>query len=224
MRVLLIEDHPRIVSYLQKGLNSEGFMTDIAMDGQEGLYLAINQSYDVIILDIMLPQIDGWSLLTVLRTKYPHLPILLLTAKDSVEDRVKGLELGADDYLIKPFAFSELVARLHTILRRSQNTTSLSIIQIDDLKIYPMQYRVTRDQQIIQLTQKEFMLLLLLAEHLGKPLSRTYIAEKVWDIHFDSDTNIIDVAIKRLREKIDKPFHTSLIHTVRGVGYVMEIR
>ena len=224
MRILIVEDHARTASYLQKGLKEQRFATDVALDGQEGLHLAMNNAYDVIILDVMLPYLDGWTLIKTIRANDTSVPILFLTAKDTIDDRVKGLELGADDYLIKPFAFSELLARLRTIVRRNQPQTAQHSLHIDDLIIYPHQYRVTRADHTLNLTAKEFMLLLLFAHRLGEPLSRTYISEQVWDIYFDCDTNIIDVAVKRLRDKMDKPFANKLIHTVRGVGYVMEIR
>jgi len=224
VRVLIVEDHLRTSRYLQKGLKEHLISSDVANDGQEGLFLAMNHSYDVIILDVMLPKLDGWSLIKAIRANHPFLPILFLTAKDNVADRVKGFELGADDYLVKPFAFSELLARLRAIIRRNQPNTDQQSIEIDDLIIHPHHYRVTRANQLLNLTAKEFMLLLLFANRLGEPLSRTYIAQEVWDIHFDCDTNVIDVAIKRLRDKIDKNFETKLIHTVRGVGYVMEVR
>lgn len=224
MRILIVEDHLTTASYLQKGLKEHFFSPDLAHDGQEGLYLAMSNAYAVIILDVMLPLIDGWTLIKAIRAKDPLVPILFLTARDNIEDRVKGLELGADDYLIKPFAFSELLARIRTLMRRQKPHSDPTLLAIADLIIHPNQYRVTRQNQSITLTSKEFMLLLLFANRLGEPLSRTYIAQHVWDIHFDCDTNVIDVAVKRLRDKIDKPFETKLIHTVRGVGYVMEVR
>lgn len=225
MRILIIEDNRTTSAYLAKGLNEHLFTTDIAHDGKEGLYLALNTHYDLILLDVMLPHLDGWTLVKSIRAVHPNVPIMFLTARDRVSDRVKGLESGADDYLIKPFAFSELLARIRTLLRRQQaNDPVEDSIEIADLTILPRQYRALRNKQNLVLTAKEFSLLLLFANKLGEPLSRTYIAEQVWDIHFDCDTNVIDVAIKRLRDKIDKPFYSPLIHTVRGVGYVMEVR
>jgi two-component system copper resistance phosphate regulon response regulator CusR len=223
VRILIVEDHPTTSSYLAKGLKEHLFIPDVAHDGKEGLYLALNNPYKLIILDVMLPHLDGWTLIKSIRAGHPHLPVLFLTARDTVEDRVKGLELGADDYLIKPFAFSELLARIRTLIRRTKPQETTDAIHIADLTIHPRQYRVTRGNQPLTLTAKEFSLLLLFAQKLGEPLSRTYIAEQVWDIHFDCDTNVIDVAIKRLRDKVDKPFNLPLIHTVRGIGYMMEI-
>ncbi|OAI48567.1 two-component system response regulator [Gammaproteobacteria bacterium SCGC AG-212-F23] len=223
MRVLLVEDNITTANYLSQGLKENYFVPEVAHDGQEGLFLASNNDYAVIILDVMLPVMDGWSLIKIIREKNPNTPILFLTAKDTVDDRVKGLELGADDYLVKPFAFSELLARIRALLRRKQPQSS-HILQIADLKLDTQAHTVVRNNNYITLTAKEFMLLALFANKKGEVLSRTYIAEKVWDINFDSDTNAIDVAINRLREKMDKPFDKKLIHCVRGVGYVLEER
>jgi two-component system copper resistance phosphate regulon response regulator CusR len=223
MRILIIEDNVTTANYLQKGLAEHSFIADIAPDGKEGFFLASEFQYDIIILDIMLPYLDGWSLMTKIRQLNIQTPIICLTAKDTTEDKVKGLELGADDYLIKPFAFSELLARIRTILRRN-TTTNIEILEVAGLKIDVHKHKVTRDEQTIILSAKEFMLLLLLVKRKGEVLSRTFIAEQVWDINFDSDTNVIDVAIKRLRDKIDKNFVKKLIHNVRGVGYVLEER
>lgn len=223
MRILIVEDNVTTAQYLSKGLQENYFTVDISHDGQEGLFLASNNSYDVIIFDVMLPLIDGWSLLKTFRELNNKTPVLFLTARDSVEDRVKGLELGADDYLIKPFAFSELLARIRSILRRNQ-TPSIEVLELHDLKINTHKHQVTRQDIRINLTAKEFKLLLLFAKREGEILSRTFIAEQVWDINFDSDTNAIDVAIKRLRDKIDSDFPKKLIHNVRGVGYVLEAR
>lgn len=223
MRILIVEDNLTTAQYLCKGLQENYFTVDISHEGQEGLFLASNNFYDVIILDVMLPLIDGWSLLKKFRTINRKTPVLFLTARDSVEDRVKGLELGADDYLIKPFAFSELLARIRSILRRNQSQ-SMEILEILDLKINTHKHQVTRQNIRISLTAKEFKLLLLFAKRQGEILSRTFLAEQVWDINFDSDTNAIDVAIKRLRDKIDSDFPIKLIHNVRGVGYVFEVR
>lgn len=223
MRALIIEDNKTTANFLSQGLKENYFLPDIAHDGQEGMFLASQNSYDIIILDVMLPHIDGWTLLKKIRTFNTETPVLFLTAKDTVDDKVKGLELGADDYLIKPFAFSELLARIRSLLRRKQPQTTTTL-QIADLKIDTQRHKVSRGTVNLQLSAKEFMLLLLLANKTGEVLSRTYIAEQVWDINFDSDTNTIDVAIKRLREKIDKDFAKKLIHSVRGVGYVLEDR
>ncbi|OGV26397.1 MAG: DNA-binding response regulator [Legionellales bacterium RIFCSPHIGHO2_12_FULL_37_14] len=223
MRILIIEDNQTTASYLIKGLKEHYFIPDLAKDGKEGLYLLNNYTYDIIILDIMLPYIDGWKLLEKINEANISTPILCLTAKDTVEDRVKGLELGADDYLVKPFAFTELLARLKNIAKRSHRVTA-DILTIADLNVDPQKHQVTRNGTKIHLSAKEFMLLLLFLRRQGDVLSRTFIAEQVWDINFDSDTNVIDVAVKRLRDKIDKNFSLKLIHAIRGVGYVLEKR
>lgn len=223
MRILVVEDEAKTAAFLSKGLKENGFIVDVVSDGQQGLKRILDTDYDLVVLDIMLPEIDGWTLLSELRKTNQQTRVLLLTAKDSVEDRVKGLESGADDYLVKPFAFSELLARIKTLLRRS-STTPLENLNYADLEIDVVKHRVTRDNQRIDLTPKEFQLLLLLARHAGEALTRTYIAEKVWDMNFDSDTNVVDVAIRRLRNKVDEKFDIRLIHTIRGVGYAFEKR
>lgn len=223
MRVLVIEDNVRTADYLCKGLNENYFAADVARDGMEGLYLATNNAYDIIILDVKLPKIDGWSLVSKIRAIHAHLPILFLTACDAVDDRVKGLESGADDYLIKPFAFSELLARIRLLLRRKQ-IHSPDILQVLDLRVDTLKHLAIRNNTRLHLSAKEFMLLSLFIRKEGEVLSRTFIAEQVWDIHFNSDTNAIDVAIKRLRDKVDGGFTKKLIHNVRGVGYVLEAR
>ena len=222
MRILIIEDHPTTAEYLAQGLKEHYFIPDIAREGQEGLFLAMQHDYAVIILDVMLPKKNGWEVISAIR-KVKQTPVLFLTARDSVDDRVRGLTLGADDYLVKPFAFSELVARIQSIIRRNQLIVD-DKLQIADLEIDIKKHQAIREGQSLSLTPKEFQLLLLLAQRQGEPLTRTFIAEAVWDIHFDSDTNVIDVAIKRLREKVDKPFGKKLIHSIRGVGYVLEER
>lgn len=222
-KILIIEDNKTTAAYLAQGLKEHQFLTDISYDGQDGLFMAENNSYDLITLDVMIPVLDGWTVLQKLRQTLPTTPVLFLTAKDQVADRVKGLGLQADDYLVKPFAFSELLARIQALLRRA--TPALrDKLQIADLCIDVYQYKVLRGEKMLSLSAKEFQVLLLLAQHQGDVLSRTLIAEKVWDMHFQSDTNIIDVVIKRLRDKIDKQFSPKLIHAVRGVGYVLEIR
>lgn len=221
MRILIIEDEAKTASFLSKGLKENGFTVDIAINGIDGLSALEQNNYDLAILDIMLPLLDGWSVLSVIRNKDIETRILLLTAMDSVEDRVKGLELGADDYLVKPFAFSELLARIRTLLRRG-TATEIQQIQCADLKIDAIKHRVTRKGIRIDLTPKEFQLLLLMARSPGEVFSRTVIAEQVWDMNFDSDTNVVDVAIRRLRNKVDDPFDNKLIHTIRGVGYAFE--
>jgi two-component system copper resistance phosphate regulon response regulator CusR len=223
MRILIVEDNRTTADYLSQGLKENYFIPEVAYDGQEGLFLATHNDYAVIILDVMLPLIDGWTLIKKIRENNPHTPVLFLTAKDVVDDRVKGLELGADDYLVKPFAFSELLARIRSLLRRQQPHAP-DTLQGADLKIDMQAHKAMRGGNYINLTAKEFMLLSLLINRTGEVLSRTYIAEKVWDINFDSDTNAIDVAINRLREKMDKKYDQKLIHSVRGVGYVLEAR
>jgi two-component system copper resistance phosphate regulon response regulator CusR len=223
MKLLVVEDESKSAAYLKKGLGEQGFVVDVAQNGEDGLHLAMGGQYDLIILDVMLPKRDGWQVVRELRVASRQTPVLFLTARDAVEDRVKGLELGADDYLVKPFAFSELVARIHTILRRGGAKASLEIV-VGDLEIDFVKHRVTRAGQRIDLTPKEFLLLLLMARRTGEVLSRTVIAEQVWDMNFDSDTNVVDVHVRRLRAKVDDPFERKLIHTIRGVGYVLEER
>lgn len=223
MKILIVEDEIKTGAYLTKGLSEAGFIVDCAHDGADGLHLVTQQSYDLVILDVMLPKIDGWSLIKTIRQFHPDIRVLFLTARDNIEDKVKGLELGADDYLIKPFAFSELLARVRSLLRRGTKQ-ALDNITIADLSIDTIKHKVFRGLTRIDLTQKEFILLTFLVQNQGQVLSRTLIAERVWDINFDSDTNVVDVAIRRLRQKIDDGFEKKLIHTVRGVGYVVEER
>jgi len=223
MKLLIIEDEPKAAAYLRKGLTESGFVVDVASTGSDGLDLAWTGDYDLIVLDVMLPGRDGWDVLKRLRDDGRQTPVLILTARDAVEDRVKGLELGADDYLIKPFAFSELLARIRTLLRRGP-ARQLEVVTIADLEFDFVRHRATRSGSILNLTPKEFSLLSLMLRRQGEVLSRTLIAEQVWDMNFDSDTNVIDVHIRRLRTKVDDPFDVKLIHTVRGVGYVLEER
>jgi len=223
MRVLVAEDHQSLARSIADGLRDEGFAVDLTFTGDEAENLAKTHPYDLIVLDIMLPGVDGFTLLPNLRKNKINVPVLCLTARDAVEDRVKGLELGADDYLLKPFAFSELVARIHTIMRRGGPKASLEVV-VGDLEIDFVRHRVTRAGQRMDLTPKEFLLLSLLARRTGEVLSRTLIAEQVWDMNFDSDTNVVDVHVRRLRAKVDDPFERKLIHTIRGVGYVLEER
>ncbi|EFE95251.1 heavy metal response regulator [Serratia odorifera DSM 4582] len=222
MRILVVEDDTSTGDYLKKGLEEAGYRVDLARNGTDGLFRALEHGYDAIVLDVMLPGLDGWQIIEVLRKK-SDVPILFLTARDGVQDRIHGLELGADDYLIKPFSFTELVLRLRTLLRRG-TVREADHYAIADLHIDVLRRKVVRQEQTITLTNKEFMLLHLLVRREGEVLSRTMIASQVWDMNFDSDTNVVDVAIKRLRAKIDRPFAVKLIHTVRGIGYVCEPR
>ena len=222
MRILVVEDDQSTGDYLRKGLTESGFIVDLARNGTDGLHAASEAEYDLIVLDVMLPGLDGWTVLQRLRES-KQVPVLFLTARDDVQDRVKGLELGADDYLVKPFAFAELLARIRTLLRRGP-TREPESLQIADLNIDVLRRRVTRATQRIDLTPKEFALLYLLARRKGEILSRSFIASQVWDMNFDSDTNVVDVAVRRLRAKVDDPFGEKLIHTARGMGYVLEER
>ncbi|CAD6520311.1 heavy metal response regulator transcription factor [Paraburkholderia sabiae] len=222
MRILVIEDEPKTAAYLKKGLEESGYSVEVANDGSHGLILAQEEDYDVIILDVMLPWMDGWTVVKTLRATRTT-PVLFLTARDDVNDRVRGLELGADDYLVKPFAFVELLARVRTLARRGPPRES-ELIRIGDLEMDINRRRVKRGTTRIDLTPREFSLLQLLARRHGEVLSRTQIASYVWDMNFDSDTNVVEVAIRRLRSKVDDNFPVKLIHTVRGVGYVLEIK
>ena len=223
MRILIVEDEKKTAAYLKKGLSESGFVVDVAEQGEDGLHLARTGDYDLIILDVMLPQQDGWSVLAEMRRNGKQTPVLFVTARDSIQDRVKGLELGADDYLVKPFAFSELLARVRSILRRGP-TRQPEMVRIADLEIDLIRHRALRGGTRLDLTPKEFALLSLLARRAGEVLSRTVISEQIWDMNFDSDTNVVDVAVRRLRSKADDPFAKKLIHTVRGMGYVLEDR
>jgi two-component system copper resistance phosphate regulon response regulator CusR len=223
VKILIVEDENKTAAYLRKGLTEHGFTVDLAATGRDGLALALTGSYDLIVLDVMLPERDGWSVLSALRQSQVQTPVLFLTARDAVEDRVKGLELGADDYLIKPFAFSELLARIRTVLRRGPARQPDSV-QVGDLDIDLTRHRATRGGQRLDLTPKEFALLSLLARRTGEVLTRTLIAEQVWDVTSGGDSNVVDVHVRRLRTKVDVPFERKLIHTVRGVGYVLEDR
>lgn len=221
MKILVIEDEAKTAAYLRKGLTEHGFVVDVAADGDDGLYQARTGEHDLIILDILLPQLSGWAVLGELRKSGIHSPVLFLTARDSVEDRVRGLELGADDYLVKPFAFSELLARVRTVLRRAP-ARQPEILRVADLELDFHRHRATRAGKRLDLTPKEFLLLSLLTRRAGEVLSRTLIAEQVWDMNFDSETNVVDVHVRRLRSKVDDPFERKLIRTVRGVGYVLD--
>lgn len=223
MKILIVEDEAKTASYLSKGLRENGFVVDLADNGEDGRHLAQTGNYDLIVLDVMLPMLDGWSVIADLRRSGMSAPVLFLTARDGVHDRVKGLELGADDYLIKPFAFSELLARIRTLLRRGP-LREASIIRVADLEVDLVRHRATRGGRSLDLTPKEFLLLSLLMRRTGAVLSRTLIAEQVWDINFGSDSNVVEVHMRRLRAKVEDPFDRKLIHTVRGVGYVLEER
>lgn len=222
MKILIVEDEQKTGDYLKQGLSEAGFVADLALNGTDGLHLALTGDYDLLLLDVMLPGLTGWQVLETLRRGGKQMPVLFLTAKDLVEDRVKGLELGADDYLVKPFAFSELLARVRTLLRRGKNGMEASVLRIADLELDLLRRRVTRAGNRIELTAKEFSLLELLLRRQGEVLPRSMIASQVWDMNFDSDTNVIEVAVRRLRAKVDDAFEPKLIHTVRGMGYVLE--
>lgn len=221
MRILIVEDERKAADYLHKGLTECGYVCDVATRGDDGLHLALTEHYDLIVLDVMLPGRDGWSVLASLRRAGRQTPVLFLTARDTVEDRVKGLEAGADDYLVKPFAFSEFLARVRSILRRGPSRQPETLC-VADLELDLPRHKAARSGQRLDLTPKEFSLLSLLARRQGEVLSRTLISELVWEMNFDSDTNVVDVAVRRLRAKVDDPFPQKLIRTVRGVGYVLE--
>lgn len=223
MRVLIVEDEPKTAAYLRQGLEERGFVADVAATGRDGLHLAGSGAYEAVILDVMLPGKDGWSVITDLRAAGVATPVLFLTARDGIEDRVRGLDLGADDYLIKPFAFSELLARVRTLLRRGAARPATHL-RVADLELGAARHRARRGDRPLDLTPKEFLLLGLFVRRAGEVLSRTLIAEQVWDINFESDSNVVDVHVRRLRAKVDDPFDRKLIHTVRGVGYVLEER
>ena len=221
MKILIVEDEPKTGDYLRRGLSEAGFVADLAPDGLDGLHQAMTSDHDLIILDVKLPRMDGWQVLQGMRKAGKQTPVLFLTAQDKVEDRVRGLELGADDYLVKPFAFSELLARVRTLLRRGR-TREPDILRVADLELDAVRRRITRAGRRVDLTAKEFALLELLMRRHGEVLPRSLIASQVWDMNFDSDTNVIDVAIRRLRAKMDEDFSPKLIRTVRGMGYVLE--
>ena len=222
MRILVVEDEAKTADYLRKGLGESGYLVEVALNGLDGLHLVQESEFDLIILDVMLPGLDGWQLLQIIRRKW-QTPVLFLTARDAVEDRVKGLELGADDYLVKPFSYAELLARVRTLLRRGP-PREVEQFQIADLHLDLLNRKVTRNGERLNLTNKEFALLHLLLSREGEVLSRALIASHVWQMNFDSDTNVVDVAIRRLRAKVDDPYQAKLIHTVRGIGYLLELQ
>lgn len=223
VKILIVEDELKTGEYLCKGLTEAGFVVDLADNGLTGYHLAMTADYDLIVLDILLPDMSGWDIVKMLRAASKGMPVLLLSALGTIEQRVKGLELGADDYLVKPFAFAELLARVRTLLRRGTTVMAESHFQVADLSLDRVSRRVSRQGSRITLTSKEFTLLEFFIRHRGEVLPRSLIASQVWDMNFDSDTNAIDVAVKRLRAKMDNDYHPKLIHTVRGVGYVLEI-
>ncbi len=222
MKLLIVEDEHKVVDYLRSGLTEQGWVVDVALDGEEGMHLATEFDYDVIVLDVMLPKRDGFSVLKALRMR-KSTPVIMLTARDHVNDRVRGLREGADDYLTKPFSFLELVERLHALARRTRSQES-TLISVGDLFVDLIGRRATREGVRLDLTAKEFQLLSVLARRQGDILSKTAITELVWDVNFDSHTNVVETAIKRLRAKLDGPFSSKLLHTVRGMGYVLEVR
>ncbi|WP_459348900.1 heavy metal response regulator transcription factor [Aeromonas media] len=222
MRILIVEDEVKTADYLCKGLSESGFLVEVALNGLDGQHLVQESEFDLIILDVMLPKLDGWQLLQIIRRKW-QTPVLFLTARDAIEDRVKGLELGADDYLVKPFSYAELLARVRTLLRRGPPREA-ERYQIADLHLDLLTRKVTRNGERLTLTNKEFALLHLLLSREGEVLSRTLIASHVWQMNFDSDTNVVDVAIRRLRAKVDDPYSGKLIHTIRGIGYRLDVQ
>jgi heavy metal response regulator len=221
MRILVIEDEKKVATFIKKGLVEEHYAVDTAFDGEEGLYLSEINEYDLIVLDLMIPKIDGFGVLKKIRERKNTVPILVLTAKDSIDDTVRGLDAGCDDYLTKPFAFAELLARIRALLRRDKKEKE-SVLRIADLSLSIVTHKVMRQGKEIELTSKEYALLEYFMRNPEKVLTRTMISEHVWDYHFDSNTNVIDVYVNYLRKKIDKDFDPKLIHTIRGIGYMMK--
>jgi two-component system copper resistance phosphate regulon response regulator CusR len=223
MRILIVEDEPKTADYLHQGLSEGGYIVDKAVNGVDGLHLVSQHAYDLVVLDVNLPEIDGWGVLEQIR-RNSSTRVIMLTARGRLMDKIKGLDLGADDYLVKPFEFPELLARIRTLLRRSEQAPVPDVLRVADLELDPARHRAFRGEQRIDLTTKEFALLHLLMRRSGEVLSRTQIISLVWDMNFDCDTNVVEVSIRRLRAKIDEPFDHKLIHTLRGVGYVLEKR
>ncbi len=223
MKILIVEDEPKTAAFIKRGFVEEGFSADLATDGPDGLHLALTGVYDLIVLDVMLPKQDGWSVLTQIKERLPRQPVILLSALDAVSHRVKGLDLGADDYLVKPFAFSELLARVRNALRRTP-AQQPDILSLADLDMDLARHKASRAGKPLDLAPQEYRLLEYLLRHPGEVLTRTRLAEQIWDINFDGDSNVVDVAVRRLRRKVDDPSDRKLIHTLRGVGYVIEER
>ncbi|MBE0612776.1 MAG: heavy metal response regulator transcription factor [Burkholderiales bacterium] len=223
MRILVVEDEPKTADYLRQGLSESGYVVDVAINGIDGRHLAQESEYDLVVLDVNLPGVDGWSVLQSIRSR-GDTPVLMLTARGFLNDKIKGFDLGADDYLVKPFQFPELLARVRRLLHRGARTIVPDVLRIADLELDPARHRALRGSTRIGLTAKEFALLHLFMRRTGEVLTRTQIASLVWDMNFDSDTNVVEVAVRRLRVKVDEPFVRKLIHTVRGVGYVLEER
>jgi heavy metal response regulator len=222
MRILVVEDDKGTARFIQKGLSEEGFMTDVVSGGEEGMFMATTEIYDLIVLDVMLPEVNGFEVLRGIRQKGVTTPVLFLTAKDEKEDIIHGLDLGADDYLVKPFAFAELLVRIRAVLRRGQTSDQMQKLIIGDLVLDRVTRQARRNDKVIELTAKEFQLLEYMIRNTGQILTKTMILDRVWGYDFDTQSNIIEVHVNRLRSKVDKDFSTKLIHTVRGVGYVIK--
>ena len=223
VKILVVEDEPRALEYLRQGLSESGYNVETALTGTDGLHAAVTGDHDLVLLDVMLPGVDGFAVLAALRS-VSQVPVLMLTARDQMNDKVRGFDLGADDYLTKPFQFPELLGRVRALLKRGRPAAHDPVLRVADLEVDPVRHSAMRGDTRLDLSAKEFALLALLAGRAGDVLSRTEIASLVWDIHFDSGTNVVDVAIRRLRAKVDDPFEVKLIHTVRGVGYVLDVR
>lgn len=222
MRILIIEDDPKISSFLKKGFKEVGYAADVAKDGEEGLSMTRQDVYDAIVADLMLPKLDGLGMIERMRAEGTHTPVIILSAKRSVDDRIRGLQAGGDDYMVKPFSFSELLVRIQTLLRRSQRTPQATILQAADLKLNLTEHTAERDGELIELQPREFALLEYMMRNPRRVITKTAILEHVYDYSFDPQTNVVDVLVCRLRNRIDKPFEQKLIHTVRGVGYVLK--